>query len=58
MNFHGLVDYDIEEIKSRNVRGLVRKLREYREFLNNNYKFETIYHDLGDGIAESRRKDS
>ena len=54
MNFHGLVDKNPEEIKSRNLRALVRKLKDYATFLKENKKYETEFHDIGDGIAVSR----
>ena len=58
MKFHGYVDKDESEIKSRNLRGLVRKVKEYREFLRNNKNFETEFlDDIGDGIAVSRKKE-
>ena len=55
MNFHGLVNKDLEEIESRNLRQLVRKIKDYREFLKNNKKFSTDFLDIGDGIAISKR---
>jgi predicted O-methyltransferase YrrM len=54
MNFHGLVDKNPEEIKSRNLRALVRKLKDYATFLKENKKYETEFLDIGDGIAVSR----
>lgn len=54
MNFHGLVDKSPEEIKSRNLRALVRKLKDYAVFLQENKKYETEFLDIGDGIAVSR----
>ncbi len=58
MMFHGYVDKDESEIKNRNLRGLVRKVKDYREFLKNNKKFETEFlDDVGDGIAISRKKE-
>ena len=54
MNFHGLVDKNPEEIKSRNLRALVRKLKDYATFLKENKKYETEFLDIGDGIAISR----
>ena len=53
MNFHGLVE-DQEEIKSRNLRALVRKVKNYHEFLQNNSKYKTEFLDIGDGLAVSR----
>lgn len=56
LKFHGCVEKPLEEIESRNVRGLVRKIRNYIEFLKNNEEFETEFFDVGDGISVSRRK--
>ena len=56
MNFHGLVDTDPKNIESRNLRQLVRKVKEYKEFLESNEKFESKFLDIGDGIAVSKRK--
>lgn len=56
LKFHGCVEKSLEEIESRNVRGLVRKIRNYIEFLKNNEEFETTFFDVGDGISVSRRK--
>ena len=54
MNFHGLVNKDPEEIKSRNLRALVRKLKDYATFLKENKKYDTEFLEIGDGIAISR----
>lgn len=53
MKFHGLVDKKPEEIESRNLRQLVRKVKDYAEFLKNNSKYETEFLDVGDGLAIS-----
>ncbi len=55
LDFHGLIDKE-QEIKSRNVRGIVRKLNKYIDFLKNNEEFETIFYKIGDGISISKRK--
>ena len=55
MNFHGLVNKDLESIESRNLRQLVRKVKEYKEFLEDNKEFSTEFLDIGDGIAISRK---
>lgn len=54
MNFHGLVDKELEEIKSRNLRALIRKIKDYVIYLQENKKFDTEFLDIGDGIAISR----
>ena len=55
MNFHGLVDKNPEEIESRNLRQLVRKIREYREYLNNKEGYDIEFLNIGDGIAVARK---
>jgi len=56
LNFHGLVLEDISNIASRNVRGLVKKIRNYINFLEENEEFQTTFLDVGDGISISQRK--
>ena len=56
MKFHGLIDKKEEEIKSRDLRGLVRKVKDYRKFLENNKNYSTEFLDIGDGIAISIKK--
>ncbi len=56
LNFHGLVHTD-EMTLSRNVRGMVRKLNQYIDFLKSNPHYETTIYDIGDGVGVSVRKD-
>lgn len=56
MYFHGLVKKNEKEISSRNVRGIVRKIKDYITFLKENDNYETVIHDVGDGIAVSFKK--
>lgn len=56
MYFHGLVNKNEKEIKSRNVRGIVRKIKDYITFLKNNDNYNTTIYDIGDGIAVSEKK--
>jgi len=55
LNFHGLT-HTTEYIESRNVRGIVRKLNNYIDFLKNNEEFDTIFYEIGDGVSISKRK--
>lgn len=55
LNFHGLT-HTTEHIESRNVRGIVRKLNNYIDFLKNNEEFETTFYEIGDGVSISKRK--
>lgn len=56
MNFHGLIFEDEKNITSRNLRQLVRKIKDYRIFLENNVYYETEILNIGDGIAISIKK--
>ena len=53
--FHGLVN-DETLIKTKNQRGIVRKIKEFITFLDENEDFVTEYISVGDGIAISKRK--
>ena len=50
LDFHGLVNGDYDSY-SRNVKGIVRKLKNYINFLKENEEFETEFIKIGDGIA-------
>ena len=56
MYFHGLVKKNEKEIGSRNLRGIVRKIKDYINFLKNNDRYNTTIYDIGDGIAVSEKK--
>ncbi len=56
LSFHGLVSKKEEEIESRNLRALIRKIKDYIAFLKTNNNFETVFLDVGDGLAVSKRK--
>ena len=56
MNFHGLVQKKEEEISSRNLRQLVRKVKNYKDFLVNNNDYDTEFLEVGDGLAISIKK--
>ncbi len=53
MKFHGLVEDDTK-IESRNLRALIRKVKAYHDFLENNEDYKTIFLDIGDGLAVSK----
>lgn len=55
LSFHGLVEDDTL-IKTKNQRGIVNKIKSYIEFLDNNSEFTTIYEEVGDKIAISKRR--
>ena len=54
LKFHGLTN-NIENIKSKNLKALVKKINNYVEFLKENKEFHTDFIDIGDGIGVSKR---
>lgn len=58
LNFHGFVNKKEEEIKSRNLRALVRKIKEYKVYLQENKKYNTEFFEIGDGISLSKKNPS
>lgn len=56
LSFHGLVE-DSSLIETKNQRGLVNKIKNYLEFLDNNNEFSTTYVSVGDKISISVRKE-
>ena len=57
INFHGYVLKNEDDIKSRNLRGLVRKIKSYIDFLKNNPDYITSFYEKGDGISVTRKKE-
>lgn len=57
LSFHGLVENKEQIELSKNVKGLVRKINEYIEFLKNHSEFETTFFSVGDGIGVSVKQD-
>ena len=53
--FHGLVQ-DESLIETKNQRGIVRKIKEFINFLDTNKEFVTEYISVGDGLSLSKRK--
>lgn len=52
LDFHGLVNQDESKL-SRNLRQLIKKIKSFIEFLNNNKDYETTFYHLGDGMSIS-----
>lgn len=55
MNFHGLIDKS--NIESKNLKGLLKKLNNFRSYLEENNEFNTVIYKIGDGISVSIKKD-
>ena len=55
LSFHGLVEDD-SLIQTKNQRGIVKKIKNYLDFLANNQEFYTTYVEVGDKISISQRR--
>lgn len=55
LKFHGFVEHP-EQIQSRNLRQLVRKIKNYIDYLKERSDFDTEFIEIGDGVATSRKK--
>ena len=56
MGFHGYVEMNEDELPSKNIRGIVKKIKDYIYFLENNMQFKTTIYKIGDGIAVTERR--
>lgn len=54
LNFHGLTK-DPSKIKSKNLKALVKKINNYKDYLKNNKEFTSFFYDTGDGISISKK---
>ena len=55
LSFHGLVGKS-NEIKSRNLRQMVRKIEKFITFLDNNTEYDVEYIEVGDRLGVCKRK--
>lgn len=55
LSFHGLVGKS-SEIKSRNLRQMVRKIEKFIDYLNTNQEYSVEYIKVGDTIAICKKK--
>lgn len=56
MDFHGYVAMKEEDIPSKNILGIVRKIKDYTYFLENHMLYKTTIYKIGDGIAVTERR--
>lgn len=54
INFHGLTFSD-KPAPTRNLRQMIRKIKDYLKWLENNKEYSTKYLNVGDGIVISKR---
>ncbi len=56
MDFRGYVAMKEEDIPSKNILGIVRKIKDYTYFLENHMLYKTTIYKIGDGIAVTERR--
>ena len=56
MYFHGYVEMNEDELPSKNILGIVRKIKDYTYFLENHMLYKTTIYRIGDGIAVTERR--
>lgn len=54
LNFHGMVD-NLNLTQNYSTIKLVRKIRKYIDFLNNNKEFTTTFYPIADGLSVSKK---
>ncbi len=55
LDFHGMIHH-IDDIKNRNTKQLVKKIKRFKNWIEQNEEFETTYYPIGDGICVIKRK--
>ena len=56
LDFHGMI-FDIPNIKNRNTRALVRKIKRFKDWIFSNEEYDAHYVQVGDGLCIITRKD-
>ncbi len=55
LKFHGFVN-NSNDIESKNLKALIRKIENYIQFLNDNNEYKTVFYEIGDGISVSVKR--
>lgn len=55
LDFHGMI-YDIDNIKNRNTKQLVKKIKRFKDWIFDNELYIVEYHAIGDGICVIKRR--
>ena len=55
LDFHGMI-FDIEHIKNRNTKQLVKKIKRFKDSIFNNDEYDVTYYHVGDGICVIRKR--
>ncbi len=55
LDFHGMI-YDIDNIKNRNTKQLVKKIKRFKDWIFDHTLYEVTYYSIGDGICVIKRR--
>lgn len=55
LDFHGMI-HDIDNIKNRNTKQLVKKIKRFKDWIFDNEKYLVEYYQIGDGICVIRKR--
>ena len=53
--YRGLI-FDIDNIKNRNTKQLVKKIKRFKDWIFDNELYDVEYHHVGDGICVIRKR--
>ena len=56
LDFHGMI-FDIDNIRNRNTKQLVKKIKHFKDWIFNNDQYDVEYYHIGDGICVIRKKE-
>lgn len=55
LDFHGMI-YDIDQIKNRNTKQLVKKIKRFKDWIFDHDQYLVEYYPIGDGICIIKRR--
>lgn len=55
LDFHGMI-HDIDNIKNRNTKQLVKKIKRFKDWIDSNEEYEVTYYNIGDGVCIIKRR--
>lgn len=55
LDFHGMI-FDIDNIKNRNTKQLVKKIKRFKDWIENNPQYIVEYYSVGDGVCIIKRR--
>lgn len=55
LDFHGMI-FDIDNIKNRNTKQLVKKIKRFKDWIFDNEFYDVEYYHIGDGICVIKKR--